>query len=334
MIIDATSQVAPRRYKDKELRQMMGDLIGKASPDDLLACFLWAQEGRIGSSACRAIANVLEQVEDWRSTLGIQLQNDENLKALPFAQEEYKKVIQDALWKLQSLHWKMGDALREVQALVDEMRSQFGTDSHTALWRRGCEQDSPLEAIAVAWDGALELRKKAQKVCKELDAALGDVRRLNDRRSEFSKVGKKYTLANVDSFDHKNFEVLVAWLAGRDGMKSWRTGGAGDLGADVIAEAPDGRRFVFQCKHTSGRRSVDSAAVQRLNGTARPVHRADEVVMVTSGDFSKPAREFARSQKIHLVDRQTLKKWSEWGDSLYSILKVDEPRSATEGEAA
>ncbi|MFH8386983.1 restriction endonuclease [Kitasatospora sp. NPDC018058] len=98
-------------------------------------------------------------------------------------------------------------------------------------------------------------------------------------------------------------------------------GGSGDLGADVIAVSPDGRRYVFQCKHGSRRLAkVDSPDIQRLNGTARPVHRADVVVVVTNGTVTAPARAFARSQQIHCLDRDRLERWATWGQPLPELL--------------
>ncbi|MES4907991.1 MULTISPECIES: restriction endonuclease [unclassified Streptomyces] len=47
----------------------------------------------------------------------------------------------------------------------------------------------------------------------------------------------------------EEFELAVAELCGRDGCEDVRVvGGAGDLGADVLATVPDGRRLVIQCK--------------------------------------------------------------------------------------
>lgn len=100
----------------------------------------------------------------------------------------------------------------------------------------------------------------------------------------------------------------------RDGCQdAVQVGGAGDNGADVKATDPFGRRWVIQCKHR--RAGLAGAAVGTpdlhvLNGTGRPVHKGDVIVLVTNGRFTKPATDFAQSQRLHLVDRHTLATWA------------------------
>lgn len=107
----------------------------------------------------------------------------------------------------------------------------------------------------------------------------------------------------------------------------------GDNGADVKATDPFGRRWVLQCKHRKA--GIAGAAVGTpdlhvLNGTGRPVHRGDVVVLVTNGRFSRPAQEFARSQRLHLVDRQTLSAWAGGQRPLWELLRaVPSPRNPT-----
>ncbi len=64
------------------------------------------------------------------------------------------------------------------------------------------------------------------------------------------------------------FEELIARLLRRDGWLDVRViGGAGDLGADVIARVPDGRRLVAQCKRYAAHNLVSSTDMQRFLGT-------------------------------------------------------------------
>lgn len=115
----------------------------------------------------------------------------------------------------------------------------------------------------------------------------------------------RYGLAQFDALTHRDFESAVRDLMRRDGCPdAVQVGGQGDLGADEKATDPYGRLWVLQCKH---RRSGDRGAVgtpdlQVLNGTARPVHRADVVVLVTNGRITQPGRDFAQQQRLHLVD--------------------------------
>ncbi|MFD0366054.1 restriction endonuclease [Nocardia sp. GCM10030253] len=60
------------------------------------------------------------------------------------------------------------------------------------------------------------------------------------------------------------FEEALAALCRRDGCTDVKVvGGSGDLGADVIARTPDGRRIVLQAKRYRNGRTVGSQDVQR-----------------------------------------------------------------------
>ncbi|MFG2775985.1 restriction endonuclease [Streptomyces sp. NPDC048350] len=146
--------------------------------------------------------------------------------------------------------------------------------------------------------------------------------------------GLRYALGHLDALHHRQFEDAVRDLMHRDGCAdAVQVGGAGDNGADVKATDPFGRRWVIQCKHR--RAGLEGAAVgtpdlQVLNGTGRPVHRGDVIVLVTNGRFSKPALEFARDQRLHLVDRAVLAEWASGSKPLWELLRaVPPPRRPT-----
>nr|WP_233448129.1 restriction endonuclease [Streptomyces venezuelae] len=141
--------------------------------------------------------------------------------------------------------------------------------------------------------------------------------------------GLRYALTQLDALHHRQFEHAVRDLMQRDGCaNAVQVGGAGDNGADVKATDPYGRRWVVQCKHR--RAGLSGAAVgtpdlQVLNGTGRPVHKGDVVVLVTNGRFSKPALDFARSQQLHLVDRTMLGEWASGSRPLWELLRAVPP---------
>ncbi|MGW6645385.1 restriction endonuclease [Streptomyces iakyrus] len=146
--------------------------------------------------------------------------------------------------------------------------------------------------------------------------------------------GLRYALSQLDGLHHAKFEEAVRDLMHRDGCQdAQRVGGGGDLGADVKATDPLGRRWVIQCKHR--RNGVRGSAVgtpdlQVLNGTARPVHGADVAVIVTNGRVSGPAVAFAKQQRLHVVDRQTLAVWASGSRPLWELLRaVPPPRRST-----
>ncbi|KES08438.1 restriction endonuclease [Streptomyces toyocaensis] len=146
--------------------------------------------------------------------------------------------------------------------------------------------------------------------------------------------GLRYGLPQLDALHHTRFEDAVRDLMRRDGCQdAQRVGGRGDLGADVKATDPFGRRWVIQCKHRRNGASgaaVGTPELQVLNGTARQVHGADVAVIVTNGRVTGPAVTFAKEQRLHVVDRQTLAVWASSSRPLWELLRaVPPPRRPT-----
>ncbi|MFF0160571.1 restriction endonuclease [Streptomyces sp. NPDC005263] len=118
-------------------------------------------------------------------------------------------------------------------------------------------------------------------------------------------------VAAPEALDPDEFEEATAALCERDGCSDVEVvGGAGDLGADVLAVAPDGRRVVIQCKRYGDGHRVGSQDLQRFGGTCFTVHEADVAVVVTTSDFTEPAVEYAEQCGILCWDGQALEAWS------------------------
>jgi restriction system protein len=114
--------------------------------------------------------------------------------------------------------------------------------------------------------------------------------------------------AGIDRMTGPEFEQYVAGLMRRTGFRAVQvTGQAADLGADITAAAPDGRRVVVQCKRYAG--SVGSPHVQRLNGTAWTIHRAEVTMLVTTGRLTSHALDLAVQCGITVIDRTALAAW-------------------------
>jgi len=120
------------------------------------------------------------------------------------------------------------------------------------------------------------------------------------------------TTVDYDLLDADAFEQAVAALCERDGCTEVEVvGGAGDLGADVVGLAPDGRRLVVQCKRYGDTHKVGSQDLQRFGGTCYTVHEAEVAAVVATSDFTAPAVEYAEQCGILCVDRDTLQAWSD-----------------------
>jgi restriction system protein len=118
-------------------------------------------------------------------------------------------------------------------------------------------------------------------------------------------------IARYHVMDPREFEDAIAYLCRRDGCRdSRRVGGAGDLGADVTAIAPDGRRIVIQCKRYGPTNNVGSPDLQKFGGTAFAVHGAQVAAVVTTSRFTKPATGYAQTMGIRLFDQHALAAWA------------------------
>ncbi|MFC8916800.1 restriction endonuclease [Streptomyces sp. NPDC047821] len=131
---------------------------------------------------------------------------------------------------------------------------------------------------------------------------------------------------DYSAMDADAFEQAVADLCARDGCLDVEVvGGAGDLGADVVATAPDGRRVVIQCKAYGPDHKVGSQDVQRFGGTCFAVHDAHVAAVVTTSEFTEPATQYAEQCGILCVDRTGLDAWTD-GSGPAPWLRVPEPR--------
>jgi restriction system protein len=146
--------------------------------------------------------------------------------------------------------------------------------------------------------------------------------------------GLRYALTQLDALHHRQFEYAIRDLMRRDGCRdAVQVGGTGDNGADVKATDPFGRRWVIQCKHRrDGDRgsAVGTPDLHVLNGTARQLHGADVVVLVTNGRFSANCPPLAKSQRLHLVDRRLLGMWASGSQPIWEVLReLPPPRRAS-----
>ncbi|MFK4593659.1 restriction system protein [Streptomyces pristinaespiralis] len=129
---------------------------------------------------------------------------------------------------------------------------------------------------------------------------------------EGEDVPTTFAADDLAAMDPDSFEQAVAALCERDGCRDVEVvGGAGDLGADVIATTPDGRRLVMQCKRYGPMNKVGSQEVQRFGGTCFAVHEADVAAVVTTGEFTQPAAEYAGRCGIRCFDHQSLVAWTD-----------------------
>jgi len=108
-------------------------------------------------------------------------------------------------------------------------------------------------------------------------------------------------LYDVDPFA---FEEFVAELWAAEGWETTVTQGSADMGVDVVAERSGtvDQRLVVQVKRYGPDNPVGRPAVQQYHAMEAQDAAADAAVVVTSGRFTRDAREWAASQNVKLVD--------------------------------
>ncbi|MEC4242092.1 restriction endonuclease [Pseudomonas sp. DSV-1] len=127
------------------------------------------------------------------------------------------------------------------------------------------------------------------------------------KRSRLLNSANNSTTHSLAGYSWKDFELLVGESLRRQGFAIQEAGGGGpDGGVDLIARK-DAERFLVQCKHWRSMQ-VGVSVVRELYGVMAAEGAAGGFV-VTSGKFTKPAREFAKGRNLHLVDGQTLAEW-------------------------
>jgi restriction system protein len=106
------------------------------------------------------------------------------------------------------------------------------------------------------------------------------------------------------------FEEFTAFLFQQRGFDVSVVGHSGDEGIDIELHphhTPQGTRMVAQCKRYRG--SVGQPIVREFYGSF--ANQATEGYLVTTGTFTQPAREWAASRPLHLIDGTELLRWTE-----------------------
>ncbi len=120
-----------------------------------------------------------------------------------------------------------------------------------------------------------------------------------------SRRGDALKHSAIDSLDGAAFEGYVESLLTKRGYRVTRTGKAGDLGVDLIAEKTP-YKFAVQVKRQSNpvsRQAVSDAVAGKAH------YKCNAAMVVTNNLFSPGAQQLARANGCKLVDRNVLADW-------------------------
>lgn len=131
-----------------------------------------------------------------------------------------------------------------------------------------------------------------------IGATVGYFKRSRD--SSLLEAARENPKTAVSSMSWRDFERLVGEAFRRQGFQVSGFGGQGPDGGVDLGLTKNGQRYLVQCKHWRTRQ-VGVTVVRELNGVMA-AQGAQGGFVVTGGEFTKEAREFAKDTHIELID--------------------------------
>ncbi len=130
------------------------------------------------------------------------------------------------------------------------------------------------------------------------------------RRREVEERILAESLADLLTMPPEDFEAFVGQTLEAHGFKVWDIRYTADHGIDLQLITPDGAPAVAQVKRY--RNPVGEPTVRDLLGAM--IHAgADRAFLISTGGFSKPAREWAKGKSITLIDGRELLRMNRKG---------------------
>jgi restriction system protein len=129
----------------------------------------------------------------------------------------------------------------------------------------------------------------------------------------------------------KDFELLVGEAFRQKGYKVTELGGAGPDGGVDLLLAKAGETTLVQCKQWKAFK-VGVEVVRELYGVMAAKGAANGIV-VTSGEFTKDAQEFARGRNVRLLPGEELFAMLQSAESGMKKVEAKQPNNATAAPA-
>jgi restriction system protein len=113
---------------------------------------------------------------------------------------------------------------------------------------------------------------------------------------------RKAGMPEIDRMSGLEFEKYLEILFGRLGYHVQRTAYVGDQGGDLVL-TKGGEKILVQAKRHS--KAIGNKAVQEA-AAARPHYQCHRAMVVANQEFTRPARELAKSNQVELWGRRKL----------------------------
>jgi restriction system protein len=154
-------------------------------------------------------------------------------------------------------------------------------------------------ALTAVWKGLATVGQYIFPVLCLLGAGISAYRR-SQRKTLITSVGNASAADALNGITWQEFEILVGESFRLQGYQVTGNGGGGaDGGIDLVLRKGS-EKFLVQCKQWKAF-SVGVAIVRELYGVMA-AHGAAGGFVVTSGQFTKDAVEFAKGRNVELID--------------------------------
>lgn len=150
--------------------------------------------------------------------------------------------------------------------------------------------------VAVFWRGLAGFGQYVVPIVCLGGAAISALGR--GRRRALARDARRGGAAAVHAMRWQEFEQLVGEAFRQRGFAVAERGGTGDGGVDLVLRR-GGERYLVQCKHWRAA-TVGVPVVRELYG-AMAAEGATGGYVVTSGEFTRDAREFAAGRNVELI---------------------------------
>ncbi|MFJ9777149.1 restriction endonuclease [Kitasatospora sp. NPDC101157] len=323
MIIDRAARVVPPPHANKAISRTMGDLIGKADRDDMLAALLWTGE-------CRIAQRVATGWHQHADRLGREKEESARRKGPVYTyyftladqwRARIPKACQDAAG---ALHEQIASELEEADEAVAECEQALfeltrwlglSLDDRQAAQR---SRGFVLDELAPLDDQLQQARERLAQLLADDREKLHELALQDRYQRQHAATNAKNSLADIDRMAPEVFAQLVQDLLEAEGctaLDTWT-----EETSTIVMRTAGGHTVAFSAHHLAepafgSKRNLPLAALRRARHAAAQ-GGAEAVVIAVNGHLTLPAYRYAEANPVILLERGDLEAWAVWGRPL------------------